>query len=246
MSRGPRDDKQADALIVRLDACGAGLRNLTLDLGCCPVLTSQTILPLLDNLTIAFSISSRPLQLSWLHRQPCRALHLLVLIHDLNPLEHEQALTKIQQLKVQEVIIRIICPFSAAMQDVWQRFPFSARVQLCILSEPESLLALPSSPWLEIDACSAVKPLHITWGVLASQPRGIIIRLSSSNRVIVAGHPAEIHVPFSGTDCPWMLCVMHGAGGGVAGLPSSQPCRRRLTYLLQNAAAQALGWPVFM
>ena len=84
------------------------LRSLGFDLAQMPILSFQTLLPELQELSVSFTPSTVPVNLAWLHAQPC--VHLkLGLSLCLDPgapmaeglLQYSQAVQQIQQLQVQ-------------------------------------------------------------------------------------------------------------------------------------------------
>ena len=223
-----------------------GLRILTLNLAHCPILSSQTTLPLLDAVQIvcALGITTAPFQLTWLHAQPYTRLEISVYILSFAAAQHVQALTHIQQLRAQTVHIHCMCPPTAAMQHVWQDSWIPALVHIHIRSQVEGMIAFPDCPFLIVDARQTLEPLPLTWEALTRRPCAIQIRPSSGAGLSVTGHPGGSQVPSSGTMYPWLLSVVHACAPGdvsFAGLPASQPCRGWAAYLLRNAAAEAAG-----
>lgn len=242
ISQCPADDQQANAFIVRLDTWVMGLRSLVLNLECCPVLNSHTILPMLDTLSISFRTSSTPVQLSWLHRQPCKVLDLRVDIHEDVVSEQVQASSVIEGLSLHQCSISFWCPLSHDMQYIWEGVSALTVIELNMYYEAQSLVAFPSSPHLDISMCHLTKSLSCDWTALVRRPCSIKIDAYVSDSVIVNGCPDHCQIPFAGTTHPWQLCLDDcGHRVTIFGLPASQECRG-VAYFLQNDAAIAAGW----
>ena len=250
LSQGTSDGLEANALIVRLDTWAMHLRRLSIELRSCPILTSKTILPMLDTLCIRLSVGSEgsaPVQLDWLRRQPYKVLELTIEVFRGDVAKNMQALAAIQGLTLHSCSLNFWCPLSAAMQQVWQGLSTLERVQLNVYDEVESLIAFPCSPHLDVIAQHNIENFSFSWAALARQPRSIRLDLCGSDSVVVTGCPDGGLAPFTGTELPWQLCIDDGGEysdhASIVGLPASQPCREQtLAYFLQNDAARSAGW----
>ena len=150
-----RSCQLADVLVVHLQTCGCVLDSLTLNLGTRPCLTCQNHLPALLDLHVSFTAKdSYPVNLQWLHTEPCHCLHVEVVLGGASFAADSQALCVVQQLNMHALELKFDhSSYILQPHEAWQNMKASTSVILdfCMASNvPDLISTLPVSLWVHI------------------------------------------------------------------------------------------------
>ena len=242
-----------DELICSLSQSGLALQSLSINAHYQNVLCSTQVLPPLQDLHIQMTLTEHKiLDLDWLRRQQTQRLHLAIAFdpHELakhHAAWHASAVSQLQRLQLHELRLKLWCPFTFNVQQVWQPLQLQGLLHLSLKHGlvKHKLSLLPSAPQLHISVedVMAGRPVYIDWDAVTSRPGSVRITLHALQLgCVLAVSGCWGQTPFQASMQPWQFCV-HGNVFfvRVAGLPPSQPCTRA-NFLLQNSAAVAADW----
>ena len=232
------NNRQVDALIYRAARLPV-LRHLSLEFGylshdeeldwhqisfACPFQLHS-----LESLSMNFELNdSTQADLTWLIRQPCVRLSVVVRLKTSSFAQHTKVVQQLRKLKLHNLLLVLMVDFPHALQRLWGQVHASeVEVHIADLQdfnmEPEPLQVLPQGMCIKVEAWGAGK-LFITWQALTRTANDFELKLCST---------AELHVTGAGSppDQPWALRVLQA--GATCGLPSGE-LRQPYRYFLQN------------
>ena len=189
-------------------------------------------LPQLDTLRLELSLRcGTSIDLSWLQRQPCSRLDMVVAVLTDQPSEHQLMVQQLLQLSMHNLTVRWQVALTPDLQLLWQR-PFPCRrIRLELAAPmPDALHALPCSPVLVIE--SYHHDLSVEWAAVSRHAAQICFIMGHRQLSFLNGcsMPNDL-------DGAWQLSVCSSAVQGWGGTRAIG----NMCYL-QNAAATTAGW----
>ena len=149
---------------------------------------------------------------------------------------------QLSQVRLQRRTVSLLCDFTAALQAVWatvhaEHITIKSFVGATQGSHALTMLPCCTTAVLDLSQSWDLPPaIQISWEALTRHASRVTICLTAPTELHVTGF-ALAETQLNQLQRPWQLVVW--GGGGVQGLPATQPTK---AYFLQNAAARAAGW----